>query len=178
MKLYVHSDHIPELESISNRFISQLSREIRSEYITFWTHKLRNSAKLSFYSKFRNEYEMEEYLSRVKNPKQRRNLTKFRISNHKLLVQYGRYQNIPHEQRLCTLCYSNEVEDEYHFTLTCERFSALRSSLLASLMPYSSLNTQLQHTILATRDPNIIHLMATFIHSCFAERDNCLETNE
>ena len=47
MKLYVHSDHIPELESISNRFITQLSREIRSKYITFWTHKLRNSAKLS-----------------------------------------------------------------------------------------------------------------------------------
>ena len=86
MKLYVHSDHIPELESISNRFISQLSREIRSEYITFWTHKLRNSATLSFYSKFKNEYEMEEYLSIVKNPTQRRNLTKFRISNHKLLV--------------------------------------------------------------------------------------------
>ena len=66
MKLYVHSDHIPELESISNRFILQLSGEIRSKYITFWTHKLRNSAKLSFYSKFKNEYEMEEFLSIVK----------------------------------------------------------------------------------------------------------------
>ena len=54
MKLYVHSDHTPELESISNLFISQLLREIRSKYITFWTHKLRNSAKLSFYSKCKN----------------------------------------------------------------------------------------------------------------------------
>ena len=91
MKLYVQSDHIPELESISNRFISQLSREIRSKYINFWTHKLRNSAKLSSNSKCKNEYEMEEYLSIVKNPTQRRNLTTFRINNYKLLVEYGRY---------------------------------------------------------------------------------------
>ena len=72
----------------------------------------------------------------------------------------------------------NEEEEEYHFTLTCERYSTLRSSLLKSLMPDSSLNTQLLRTIMATRDPNIIHLVAKCIHSCFAERDNCFETSE
>ena len=56
---------------------------------------------------------------------ERRCLTKFRLSNHKLMIEYGPYQNMPQEERLCKLCDSNEVEDEYqvedeyHFAMSC-----------------------------------------------------------
>ena len=50
---------------------------------------------------------------------ERRNLVKFRVSNHKLMIELGRYQtdHMPRETRLCPLCKSNQVENETHFLL-------------------------------------------------------------
>jgi RNA polymerase subunit RPABC4/transcription elongation factor Spt4 len=31
------------------------------------------------------------------------------------MVESGRYQNIPREERICQICTSNEVETEHHF---------------------------------------------------------------
>lgn len=81
----------------------------------FWKHMLDNSSKLSFYSTFKSEYKLEDYLTTIRNASQRKAVTKFRISCHKLQIEYGRYHNIPREQRLCNLCDTNEIEDEYHF---------------------------------------------------------------
>ena len=50
---------------------------------------------------------------------------KFKVSNHKLMIELGRYQrnHIPRENRLCPLCTSNQVENESHFLLQCSRYS-------------------------------------------------------
>ena len=42
-------------------------------------------------------------------------LCRFRISAHSLIIETGRHQNIPSENRLCTNC--RIVENEYHFFL-------------------------------------------------------------
>jgi hypothetical protein len=46
--------------------------------------KLDNSSKLSFYSTFKSEYKLEDYLTTIRNASQRKAVTKFRISCHKL----------------------------------------------------------------------------------------------
>lgn len=46
-------------------------------------------------------------------------LTRFRINNHKLLIEYGRYTNTPVNDRLCKHCH--EIEDENNFLLECKR---------------------------------------------------------
>ena len=49
----------------------------------------------------------------------------FNISKHQrslfayLQVEIGRYRNLPLEQRICTLCDKNEVEDEFHLLCHC-----------------------------------------------------------
>ena len=43
---------------------------------------------------------------------------KFRISNHKLEIEQGRYKNISADKRTCKLS-NNGVEDEIHFLLKC-----------------------------------------------------------
>ena len=47
------------------------------------------------------------------NKEKRKLITKFRISDHDLLIETGRYKNIPREQRCCTVC--NILDDESHF---------------------------------------------------------------
>ena len=46
-------------------------------------------------------------------------LTKFRCSVHKLHIETGRHRNINYEERLCILCNTNNIEDEFHFVIVC-----------------------------------------------------------
>jgi hypothetical protein len=67
-------------------------------------------------------------LSIIKDPSKRRIYTKFRISNHKLLIEYGRYQQIPREERFCKHRHSGSVEDEFHFAFECHKYDNLRNN--------------------------------------------------
>jgi hypothetical protein len=53
----------------------------KEKYVEFWKHKITKSPKLSFFCQFKKDYKLEDYL----------NFSKFRISNHKLEIEYGRY---------------------------------------------------------------------------------------
>ena len=77
---------------INDNKIKNIIDKIKEDYILEWRHQLGNSSKFRFYNKVKKEYKLEEYLTAIKNSSQRRLYTKFRISNHKLLIEYGRYQ--------------------------------------------------------------------------------------
>jgi len=59
-----------------------------------------------------NGNEMEYYLSHP-DRNVRLILTKFRLSDHKLLIEIGRYLKIPRDQWLCAIC--NVLGDEFYF---------------------------------------------------------------
>jgi hypothetical protein len=105
---------------------------MKEKYIEFRKHKITNSSKLTFLSTFKTEYKVEPYLSIIKNPTTTtttRTFTQFRISNHtELQIEYGRYQNIPREERTCKLCNSGGIEDEFHFSLVCQKYNQLRGN--------------------------------------------------
>ena len=58
--------------------------------------------------------------------------TKLRFSSHKFLVERARWLKVkvPYTQRTCTLCNSNDIEDEYHVTLVCEYFRDVRKKYI------------------------------------------------
>jgi hypothetical protein len=56
------------------------------------------------------------------------NFVKLRISNSNLLIEQGRHQNIPLENRLCPIC-NLEIENEYHFVIECNKLTSSRSKL-------------------------------------------------
>ena len=49
-------------------------------------------------------------------------ITKLRLSSQKFLAERARWLKVkvPYTQRTCTLCNSNDIEDEYNVTLVCE----------------------------------------------------------
>lgn len=53
-------------------------------------------------------------------------ITKFRLSDHSLLIEKGRYFKIPREERLCHKC--KILEDEKHFLLYCDYNKTLRNA--------------------------------------------------
>ena len=67
--------------------------------------------------------------------KLRSSYTKFRLNSHKLLVERGRWMKpkLQYEMRKCTLCDSEDIEDEYHVTLVCQQFKDLRTKYIKSI---------------------------------------------
>ena len=92
--------------------------------ISFAEIKQPNS-KLRTYSILKTEKGFESYLIELKNLKQRIMMTKLRLSDHKLMIETGRHNNITKQLRFCPFCI-NKVEDEIHFILECHCYKALR----------------------------------------------------
>ena len=71
-----------------------------------------DSSKLFLYSKLKSDIKLEEYLKSERNYKNRQLLTKFRLSDHNLEIELGRYKNIPRNQfqRHCKFC--KTLDDE------------------------------------------------------------------
>ena len=66
---------------------------------------------------------------------ERKTLSKFRLRLD-LHIEMGRWSRprLPPDERLCMICGNGEVEDEYHFALTCSTYS-LNRQLLFSQIP-------------------------------------------
>ena len=60
---------------------------------------------------------------------------KIRINNHKLMIETGKYNQTPHNDRFCAVCNSGIIEDEFHFLLHCPKYS----------IPSEKFYNQIQH---------------------------------
>ena len=87
------------------------------------------SSKLRTYSLFKTEVGIEKYLSDMKNVANRILVTKFRLSNHRLMIEVGRHNKIPRDRRFCPFC-PDLIEDEKHFLFTCPTYTHLRRRFL------------------------------------------------
>ena len=87
-------------------------------------------SKLRTYALFKREVGLESYLSEIKNVSTRTKVTKFRLSNHKLMVEVGRHQGLgDRSERLCPFC-PDRIEDESHFLLFCPAYRYQREIFL------------------------------------------------
>ena len=115
-KLHLALNYI-DLETLTHETnIDNLIKDVTSG------NEIFNSRKLSFYSTFKKDYKLEKYLYTIKDAHTKRSFTKFRISNHKLLIEYGRFQNVPHEERQGTMFQTKKIEDEFHLALECQLY--------------------------------------------------------
>ena len=87
----------------------------------FETIKEENS-KLRTYAIFKKNIGPESYLSQIKTPSIRTQLSKLRLSNHALMIEICRHNKIPKEIRFCPFC-STLVETEIHFLFQCSTYS-------------------------------------------------------
>ena len=60
--------------------------------------------------------------------------TKFRVSDHSLEIETGRYKNITREERICKNWNLNEIGDERHFFLKFTANHSLRNNLFNKII--------------------------------------------
>ena len=138
--------------SLSDQFHQDALQSIKAE-----------GSKLRTYAIFKTERGLERYLMDIKNVDIRRQITKFRLSNHQLKIETGRHDQTPAEMRFCPLC-EDAVENELHFLFKCPTYNPIRCQFLTniiSLVPqFQTLedNQKLEHMM-----KNIDNTVAKFI---------------
>ena len=86
---------------------------MKISYVNLWRASKQNTRKLVFYNKFKKEFKPEDHLDQIKHISARKQFAKFRISNHQLQIETGRYRTDKtfNANRICQLCNLNETRE-------------------------------------------------------------------
>ena len=113
-------------------FLTEFKQRLIDNFVQSFHSDSRNNKVVTLYSLIKIDFSSSAYLN-IRNQSLRRCfLTKLRLSSHSLRIETGRYGNdrVDRSLRICTFCDSQEVEDEIHFVLTCNRYTDLRKRFL------------------------------------------------
>ena len=88
--------------------------------------RIQNTARGALYKHLVDNFTIQSYLQKSFNPTYRKYLSKFRPPAHSLSIEKGRYNNTNRRDRICNLCISSDIEDEFHFILKCPIYNDLR----------------------------------------------------
>ena len=109
-----------------------------------------------------------KYLPLIENMAIRKTFSQYRVSNHKLQIERGRYENTRREQRICKLCHSGDVENELHFALTYQKYEYVRNDSNNILKRIFFLNTSLEgkqklcEHAMSSDDPISLNLLSIY----------------
>ena len=110
-----------------------------------WKEKLGESTKGRTYRGFKTHMQYEPLLDLLPR-KLRRTMLKFRLSDHKLMIEEGRHKipQIPAENRWCKFC-ETEVEDEEHMLIDCKLYGNRTEWFNEIITKYPNFNTLDNH---------------------------------
>ena len=135
-------------------------------------------SKLRTYCLIKNGIGIEKYLTNIRNTNYRISLSKFRLSNHQLMIETGRHNKIPKTERYCPLCPTPVIEDEVHFLINCSSFNTLRkdifndNEMLKINYPHHS---DVEKFILLMKNPS--WRLAKFVCKAMEHRNSLLATH-
>ena len=125
--------------------------------------------KLRNYIRFKKSFQFEPYLQLPKFI--RRDFTKLRISNHCLNIEKGRWSQTPLDQRFCTRCHQNIIDDECHFLLECVALNIPREKYFDKLQEcigYRPTYTQeVYNMLMSAQDVEIVSKTCAFVRIAF-----------
>ena len=90
---------------------------------------LKSQVQLTIHSckSSQTDHTSSSYLDLTRGTAGRRALVKLRISNHKLMIEIGRYNQTTKDNRHCPIRGCNVIEDEVHFLFQCPTYSMIRN---------------------------------------------------
>ena len=144
-------------------------------YDIFWKTQILQSTKAESYNKFKDNISLEKNLIIRYNLKHKIALTRFRMSNHTLLIEKGRHAKIDKTERKCYFC-PDTIENEQHFLISCPLYSRLRINLITPCIEncskYINLNEEQKFIFLMSNENEIIiKALAKFVSDAFMLRE-------
>ena len=147
-----------------------IRQRILDSYYQSWYANINNSNRLQMYSRYKHNFQIENYLDFIYEKKFKTAFTKFRLSSHDLAIERGRYENIPRDERICKNCNLNMVENEFHFLLVCPKYRDLRRKYLKRYYCQWPTLNKFDDLMSKTSKPVIMNL-AKFLYFAMKLRD-------
>lgn len=177
---------LPNFVKYINKFnlnldnLSQLNKDkakttCHKLYDVYWWSEIIKSPKAASYALFKNEISLETYLHQIYNRKHLTAISRFRLSNHDLMIEKGRHSRprIEKDKRFCFHC-KHDIENELHFVTKCPLYDEERTKLYSSCqnnarqgMNFNLIPTNEQKFIfiLTSKNVAIIKSFANFIYN-------------
>ena len=106
-------------------FLQVFSQRMKDIYIQKWLSGTALNSKIATYIKYKYTFRQERYMDMILVSKYRHALAIIRTGNSTLEVVTGRHNDVVRSLRLCKLCNTGKVEDEFHFILECSNYTEL-----------------------------------------------------
>ena len=121
---------------------------------------------------------MEKHLTLTFNLKHKIAISRFRLSNHTLMIEKGRHLKLHKDERKCYFC-KDKIENEEHFLIKCPFYSPLRLILekecIEHCCRYEDLNEEQKFIFLMTNEnESIIKALGKFISDSLIARDRII----
>ena len=163
--------HFPQSVDVKV-FIPLLKRRLLDNFLVDLRGGLNVCTSMVLYRELNRDFEMCPYLNSLVNRNLRNALTKLRLSSHQLAIESGRHRGIERQNRKCTLCTTNDIEDEYHMVLICPQYQNLRRQFIGN---YYIRNPSMHKFIqLLDSSGNVLKRLAIFIKKAFEARNEAL----
>ena len=117
--------------------------------------------------------------TQIRNTRHRQMLTKFRLSNHKLMIEKGRHLKLPLDERVCPVCQEG-TEDEIHFLVQCNYYEILRKPLLdkcSELRPQFCFYSDEQKFTFMMTTPILMGDVSKFVYTALIDRDTYIDAS-
>jgi len=98
-----------------------------------WKNELYTKPKLRTYVQFKECFEVENYVKLSHHRLQRSLIAQLRSGTLPLNLEIGRFRNLNIEDRLCSMCNNNAIENEFHFVCECPAYNDCRSIMYESI---------------------------------------------
>ena len=131
----------------------------------------QKNPKLRTYKLLKNELRLEPYLNYNFPKYVYRSIARFRLSSHNLNIELGRHKRpfLPADERFCTRCNCDLVEDEFHCLMVCTHWNDIRAELFETVFNlienFSVLTPRAQFlSIMNSKNNDIIYALGKFLN--------------
>ncbi len=162
-------------------FNTMFKQKVQDTFVEKWKKDVYSFPILRSYVLYKSDFQMETYVTTVKDFKLRRSVAQLRLNSHQLAIEKGRHvkPKIPESARICILCNQGDIEDECHFLVDCSFYIEERVHLLCKILLHNpsfftnvSTSKEAYILIMSCQDEGLMFNIAKFINKCFQKRHN------
>ena len=157
----------------TNKFMLSFKESIVRIFTQRWRKDFESLSKLCTYALVKKYFCVEPYILHIRENHLITAMTRYRMSSHDLNIERGRFNNpiTPKNQRICTRCELNEIDDEIHLLLHCSAINNVREILFDSVAAIINIQTtnEMFLRIMTTRDITVVKSLAQLIYGCLKQ---------
>ena len=159
----------------ATKFIHTYKNRILDIYLQECNAFMETSSKCVLYKNFVHHdfSKTQPYLTKPIHSKLKKNISLIRLSSHRLNVETGRYTGKSRQDRLCDVCESQEIEDEFHFILQCPKYLHIRKKYLNNYY-YKSPSVYKLLQLLGSQHTPTLAGLGKYLHQAFDLRNAAL----